>query len=283
MNRSISSLLNDLPRGRRLGRAMAHRWPALTVATVAVALPLSVAFAAGPSIFNGNSSQPAVTAIAGGSAAIESIGRLWAHTDHNEPTVLSQNFRGNVALKAETSGGDAVDAQSQGGRAIRAVTKSTSAEALLAIGEVQGATIEGKTGTGLLVRGQTEGVVAFAGTRGVFASGSQQGVFAKGDTTAGSFGTGVLAQGDEGVIARGTTVGVEASAKGTAVSGISDNGVGGFFAGKEAPIRMAAASTPGAPTSGVHHRGELYVDSNGALFYCTTDGTPGTWKKVVLQ
>jgi hypothetical protein len=148
---------------------------------------------------------------------------------------------------------------------------------------VQGATIEGKTGTGLLVRGHTEGVVAFAGTRGVFAAGSQQGVVATGNTTDGSFGTGLLAEGDEAVVARGVTRGVETTAKGDAVSAISSEAVGGFFAGKEAPIRMAAASTPGAPTSGAHHRGELYVDSNGALFYCTTDGTPGTWKKVVLQ
>src|SRR5215203_3529991 len=100
MNIQTPSSLPRLPRGRNIGRAIAHRWPSLAVATVAAALPLGVAFAAGPSVFNGNSSQPAVTAIAGGTAAIESIGRLWAHTDQNEPTILSQNFKGNIALKA---------------------------------------------------------------------------------------------------------------------------------------------------------------------------------------
>jgi len=37
----------------------------------------------------------------------------------------------------------------------------------------------------------------------------------------------------------------------------------GLFGGEEAPIRMFAASTPGAPKTGLHHRGELYVIAPG--------------------
>jgi hypothetical protein len=45
MNTSLSSILSDLPRGRRLGRAIRRRWPALAVATVAAAVPMGVAVA----------------------------------------------------------------------------------------------------------------------------------------------------------------------------------------------------------------------------------------------
>ncbi|HYG78335.1 MAG TPA: hypothetical protein VEK08_25255 [Planctomycetota bacterium] len=46
-------------------------------------------------------------------------------------------------------------------------------------------------------------------------------------------------------------------------------------------VRILPASTTGAPTSGTHSVGELYVDSAGALFYCRTAGTPGTWVTLV--
>jgi hypothetical protein len=106
---------------------------------------------------------------------------------------------------------------------------------------------------------------------------------AEGGKKASGFGAGILAIGDEAVVARGTTFGVDATGSDTGVAGIASEGVGGVFGGKEAPIRMLAASTTGAPKSGAHHKGEFYVDSAGVLFYGTTDGTPGTWKQVVLK
>jgi hypothetical protein len=42
----------------------------------------------------------------------------------------------------------------------------------------------------------------------------------------------------------------------------------------------------GAPQSGTHVRGELYVDSTGQLWLCTADstgGNVGTWHQVVLK
>jgi hypothetical protein len=122
------------------------------------------------------------------------------------------------------------------------------------------------------------------GTTGVEASGST-GIRAEGDKTEGSFGAGVIASGDLAVVARGTTTGVDATGEDTAVAGISTKGYGGHFGGGKAPIRLFPAHSAGAPeaASGVHLRGELYVDKDGLLFFCIADGTPGTWRKVVLQ
>jgi hypothetical protein len=44
-----------------------------------------------------------------------------------------------------------------------------------------------------------------------------------------------------------------------------------------APIQLVPGSATGAPTSGTHALGELYVDSDGVLYRCVTAGTPGTW------
>jgi hypothetical protein len=276
MNTSIPSLLSGLPRGRRLGRAIRHRWPAVAVASVAAALPLGVALASGPAFFEGTSSSPAITArgINGVGYTLDSVGQIWAHIASTTPAILVMNGANGPALQAESKNGPAVDAHSSNGRAVTAISDSvTIREALYARGEVAGAKVVANNGDGLVAEGNT----------GVYSVGKEFGVVARSSTTAGSFAAGVQAVGDEAVVARGVTRGVEASAKGTAVSGTSDNEVGGFFAGKEAPIWMYPAFTPGAPTSGLHHRGELYVDSNGLLFYCTADGTPGTWHQIAFK
>jgi hypothetical protein len=54
-------------------------------------------------------------------------------------------------------------------------------------------------------------------------------------------------------------------------------GYGGTLAGGLAPLRLVPAVSGGAPASGSHQTGELYVDNSGNLFYCTVAGTPGTW------
>jgi hypothetical protein len=57
-------------------------------------------------------------------------------------------------------------------------------------------------------------------------------------------------------------------------------GLGGSFDGTLAPLRLVPAATAGAPKSGTHAAGELYVDSAGRLFYCRAGGTPGTWSEL---
>jgi len=44
-------------------------------------------------------------------------------------------------------------------------------------------------------------------------------------------------------------------------------------------LKLVAASSRGRP-SGAHTKGEIYMDSAGALFVCVKGGTPGTWRKV---
>lgn len=66
---------------------------------------------------------------------------------------------------------------------------------------------------------------------------------------------------------------------GPGVESDSRYGYGGQFRGGKAQLRLVPASTRGKPT-GAHSKGEIYMDSTGALFVCVIDGTPGTWRKV---
>lgn len=57
-------------------------------------------------------------------------------------------------------------------------------------------------------------------------------------------------------------------------------GYGGTFQGGRAQLRLVPQFTAGKPSSGAHQKGEIYMDSTGALFVCTASGTPGTWNKI---
>lgn len=63
----------------------------------------------------------------------------------------------------------------------------------------------------------------------------------------------------------------------------SDSGYGVSATGGRAPLLLVPAASPGAPTTGSHVVGELYVDSNGVFFGCVAAGTPGTWRSLVEQ
>jgi hypothetical protein len=65
-------------------------------------------------------------------------------------------------------------------------------------------------------------------------------------------------------------------------------GVGGYglrASGGLAPLFLTGfgVGSVGSPAAGAvaHQAGELYVDSAGSLYYCTSGGNPGTWRKVV--
>ena len=60
----------------------------------------------------------------------------------------------------------------------------------------------------------------------------------------------------------------------------AENGIGINAVGGTAPIQLSIGNTVGAPTSGQHEAGELYLDSNVTLFLCKKSGPPGTWKKL---
>ncbi|MCC7369651.1 MAG: hypothetical protein IT306_14575, partial [Chloroflexi bacterium] len=135
----------------------------------------------------------------------------------------------------------------------------------------------GANNAGLFGRNNTTDGIGVSGAApsgtGVFGESSNGfGVGGKSDAKYGVYGKSNSA---EGVYAESTSS--------TAVRGVSTSGVGGSFAGGLSAIRLVpAASGTGAPTAGAHLQGELYVDSAGTLFYCTTAGTPGTWQQVAL-
>jgi len=98
-----------------------------------------------------------------------------------------------------------------------------------------------------------------------------------------SSGTGVYGSSDSGDGLIGTTTsgnGVDAdSNSGVGVRGSSNSLYGGLFQGGKAPLKLQPSHTGGRPTTGQHTKGELFMDSGGALFVCTADGTPGTWRR----
>jgi len=70
------------------------------------------------------------------------------------------------------------------------------------------------------------------------------------------------------------------SGGGPGILGNSTSSYGAEFNGGKAQLRLVPKSTAGRPKAGAHAKGEIYVDSNGAIFVCTKTGTPGTWRKV---
>lgn len=64
---------------------------------------------------------------------------------------------------------------------------------------------------------------------------------------------------------------------GSGVYGFSENGYGLGGSGGLAQLILSPRPSPGAPTSGDHQLGEVYVDENGVFYRCVVAGTPGTW------
>jgi len=95
-------------------------------------------------------------------------------------------------------------------------------------------------------------------------------------------GRGVVGTGDTGIGVLGEIRVGNSNPGSVAVKAANDGGgLGGSFAGSLAPLLLVPAPTAGAPMTGTHQAGELFVDANGGLFYCRTAGTPGTWVNVL--
>jgi hypothetical protein len=72
---------------------------------------------------------------------------------------------------------------------------------------------------------------------------------------------------------------------GGGVSGSSASGYGGIFQGGRAPICLTPSSTQGPPQTRFHDMGELFVDSDGVLYFCIGQDPHSPfpiWKKVQL-
>jgi hypothetical protein len=288
-----------------LVRRVAHRWPALLgAAVVSVLVPGAVMAAGsfGPTVFTSGLGATAVTA--NGFIGIDASGMISALIAHTE---------GGEAIRAETAnGGQAIVARSERGTTIRAdgdaqviAARSTGGHAIDArseastgiaaeAGNLKGLRPIGGPGVGVAASGEHFGVFAVGGDGGIAAEGLRGGIVTTGKgpgapgitAFGGDAGSGVLAsaKGDfsMGVVAEGGFAGVQATGGDTGVTG-SGGEYGASFSGNKAPLRLRAASTQGAPKSALHRQGELYIDNQGHLFLCLADGTPGTWKEVVLK
>ena len=134
----------------------------------------------------------------------------------------------------------------------------------------------GQSGSGTGVQGQSSsgfGVLGTSGSTGV-AGTSSSGTGVAGTST--TSGTGVLGTSNSGKGVAGT------STSGTAVAGTSGSGYGGVFTGGLAPLQLGLGGATGAPTTGTHAVGDLYLDSAATMWVCVAPGTPGTWKQVVV-
>lgn len=92
----------------------------------------------------------------------------------------------------------------------------------------------------------------------------------------GSSGIGVSGFSDSGIGVNGKTT------SGTALKGVSDNGFGLEVSAPRAQLRLTSLPARTAPTedTSAHVRGDVVVDGAGILWFCTADGTPGTWRRL---
>jgi hypothetical protein len=127
-------------------------------------------------------------------------------------------------------------------------------------------------------RGATaSGVHGFAFDGRAVAGSGDQGVGVFGEIRQGNSGPDTIAVQAVNNCTGPNAVGLKASATGGTA------GLGGSFDGTLAPLRLVPASTPGAPQTGLHSVGELYVDSRGNLYFCKKDGTPGAWTRLTAS
>jgi hypothetical protein len=124
---------------------------------------------------------------------------------------------------------------------------------------------------------QGDGDDGAVGVRGT--SDSASGVEGTGGSGVGVFGQSTSASGVAGLSTSGPGVGA-ASTSGPGVLASSNTGIGGSFIGGLAPLQLSFPGTPGAPTTGTHAKGEIFLDSNAVLWVCTANGTPGTWVRL---
>jgi hypothetical protein len=119
------------------------------------------------------------------------------------------------------------------------------------------------------------------GVRGHSSTNGQAGVY--GENTAnkgpGVVGKGVIGvRGESRIPTQAGVYGYHATRSGPGVAGRGQ--WGGLFEGNLAPLLLIPGANLGKPTTGLHDKGELYLDSAGELFVCTAKGNPGTWRRV---
>lgn len=165
-----------------------------------------------------------------------------------------------------------VDASSPDGVGVNATTNGLSAAV----------NATNATGPGIAASGATYGLNATSNNPGSVAvnANSPNGV---GIQAAGSlFGLKANSTAGIGLSASGGNTGITAdSSTGVGVLGGSNSGIGVVAKSTaNSPLKLEPKTSTGAPASGSHTRGELWLDNLGDLYLCKADGTPGGWRKV---
>jgi hypothetical protein len=182
-----------------------------------------------------------------------------------EPAVLGDNSGGGPGVKglSNTSQPAVLGENSDSGQGVKGTSPGNNAVEGVASGFGASGVYGTHTATGWGVAGDSS-APAFAG------------VFGRNNTT----GVGVYGTSSSGIAIRGESSGTTGS-NGIGVYGFAANGTGLVGEGR-APLRLTPQTYTGPPTTRQHRRGELLVDAVGDLYLCTANGTPGTWRKVVL-
>lgn len=111
------------------------------------------------------------------------------------------------------------------------------------------------------------------GIQGESNGGTGQGVHGVNSTA----GDGVLGDSQGGAAVRGRSFGPT----GVGLHGEHfGGGYGGQFKGGRAQLKIVPSGSTGRPKGGTHSKGELYMDSNAALFVCVKGGNPGKWRRI---
>src|SRR5262249_27832843 len=83
----------------------------------------------------------------------------------------------------------------------------------------------------------------------------------------------------KGVVGQG--VWDHSDSDGVGVAG--DGGIGVLATGTRAAVQLGALGPPPPQRTDAHVKGELTTDANGELWFCTADGTPGTWRQLTVN
>ena len=222
--------------------------------------------------FDGQVSRRSLLSKAGAAA----VAAVAAGTLLNQREAKADHFGNGIAV-------DFVDAHNEGGNAIALNASAPDGFGVLGTGKngvigrsptLGHAAVYGQhTGTsgyGVVGDGKGDG----AGVLGRNNNGIGYGVHGKGTAY------GVYGEGDRGVFGEGQTWGVVGKGDIFGVVGIGTE-FGGYFRGDKAQLHLDPGASAGAPTTGQHSKGDIYMDSNATLFVCVAGGEQGgTWRRV---
>jgi hypothetical protein len=182
----------------------------------------------------------------------------------NQAAMAAYDTTGNYVygLYATSSSGTAVFGASGGIVAIKGSNDSGTAVWGLSN---SGSGVEGDSATGTGVYGS---------------SSSHSGVSGSSTSGVGVVGSSISNAGVNGFSNTGRGM-VGQSNSNHGVEGQSGFGLGGYFHGGLAPLRLGLGGAPGAPGSGDHSTGDIYLDSLATVWVCIGPGTPGTWVRLL--